>query len=169
MCDWVCYLIASLDSYATYVGASNNQPKRLDHHNNCDPTIKRKGAKRTANQTWIPVVIVSGFESKNACLSFEAGWKRLARRRNMERLFLLNEMSGLHLAYGGDQTWNRILDLLFFVCNLTIINEKFKLNVEQNYPMIPPDQLKLTVFLEDSIQDLPWPYFVKVKLRTNVF
>ena len=160
MCEWVCYLIMSLDSNDTYIGSSNNQPKRLSNHNNNDPSIKRRGAKRTRGQTWIPIVIITGFHHKNACLSFEAGWKRLAKRRSNERLELINQMSGTKLAYNMDTKWNRIMDLIYFMHNFTLIDTKFMLNYDIRHPVFQPDELVVNIFMEEWIKDLPWPYFV---------
>lgn len=160
MCDWVCYLIFSLDSNDTYIGSSNNQPKRLDAHNNNNPEIKRKGAKRTRGQTWIPLIIISGFHDKRACLSFEAGWKRLAKTRNSRRFYFINTMADTSLVYTKDTKWNRILDLLFFVHNTTLLDTKFRLNYDMRHPLNQPDIILVKVFLESWISELPWPHFV---------
>lgn len=162
MCDWVCYLIMSLDSNATYIGSSNNQPKRLANHNNCDPRIRRRGAKRTRGQTWITIIAIQGFPNKNACLSFESGWKRLAFSRSTRKLYFINIMSGLQLSYTGDTRWNRIMDLLYFTHNFTLYNDKFKINPTTKFPVCIPDQLTINIFMEEWIKDLPWPPFVSV-------
>ncbi|XWV26059.1 putative endo/excinuclease amino terminal domain protein [Tupanvirus soda lake] len=164
MCDWVCYLIMSLDSNDTYIGSSNNQPNRLIDHNNNDPSIKRRGAKRTRGQTWIPIVIISGFHHKNACLSFEAGWKRLYKKRNNNRLDLINFMTNLNLRYSDDTKWNRIIDLLYFTHNFTMIDTKFMLNYDMRHPLFEPEELTINIFMEDWISDLPWPHFVSTKI-----
>jgi predicted GIY-YIG superfamily endonuclease len=166
MSDWICYLIMSLDSNDTYVGSSNNQPKRLNDHNNNNPNIKRKGAKRTRGQTWVPILIISGFENKNACLSFESGFKRLAFRRNNNRLLLINKMSDQYLLYTKDTKWNRIMDLIYFMHNFTFIGNKFMINYDIRHPVNQPDNLIINVFMETWIKDLPWPYFVSVKKIT---
>jgi predicted GIY-YIG superfamily endonuclease len=153
----------SVDSNDTYVGSSNNQPKRLNNHNNNDPSIKRVGAKRTRGQTWTPVIVISGFHHKNACLSFEAGWKRLARRRSNKRLKLINEMVGINLCYSSDTRWNRIMDLIFFVHNFTLIDTKFMINYDIRHPIFQPEELIINVFIEDSIKKLPWPHFISIK------
>ena len=163
MCDWVCYLIMSLDSNETYVGSSNNQPKRLQNHNNNDPNIKRRGAKRTRGRTWIPILIVSGFHHKNACLSFEAGWKRLSKKRNNQRLFYINDMTNNSFRYGQDTRWNRIMDLLYFVHNFTFLDTKFCLNYDIKHPVNQPENMTINIFMEDWISELPWPHFIEVK------
>ena len=161
MSNWVCYLLMSLDSNCTYIGSSNNQPKRLDAHNNANPSIKRKGARRTRGQTWIPIIVVSGFHHKNACLSFEAGWKRLSKRRNNNRLEYINCMTNLNLRYTSDPKYNRIMDLLYFMHNFTLIDTKFKINYDCKHEINPPNQLTINIFMEEWIADLPWPYFVE--------
>ena len=157
MCEWQCYLIMSLDSKETYIGSSNNPAKRLCNHNRC------RGAKRTKGRTWIPIVIVSGFHHKNACLSFESGWKRLAKRRTNARLFYINQMCGTNLSYTGDSKWNRIMDLLYFVHNVSLLDTKYRLNYDMRHPLSIPDGMIIEVFLEDWFRELPWPYFVEIK------
>lgn len=160
MCDWVCYLIFSLDSNDTYIGSSNNQPKRLDAHNNNNPKIKRRGAKRTRGQTWIPLLVISGFIDKCSCLSFEAGWKRLAKRRNNMRLHPINMMCGVNFLYTNDTKLNRILDLLYYVHNFTFLGTKFRLNYDMRHPLNQPDLLTIKIFFEDWIKIFPWPHFI---------
>jgi predicted GIY-YIG superfamily endonuclease len=159
MCDWVCYLIMSLDSNDTYIGSSNNQPKRLNDHNNNNQS--RRGAKRTRGQTWVPVIVISGFSSKNACLSFESGWKRLSKRRNNDRLEAINCLDNLNLRYRRNTKQNRILDLLYFVHNITMVDNKFRINYDLKHPIIPPTELTINIFLDEWIEDLPWPYFIR--------
>ena len=163
MCDWVCYLIMSLDSNETYVGSSNNQPKRLDAHNNNDPKIKRVGAKRTRGRTWIPIIVISGFHDKCACLSFEAGWKRLSMKRTNDRLNFINILANTNLCYTGDTKWNRIMDLLYFVHNFTLLDTKFRLNYNMMHPLYQPEKIIIKIFFEDWISELPWPHFISFK------
>lgn len=158
MDDWVCYLIMSLDSKETYIGSTNNRQRRLNDHNNANPS--RKGAKRTRGKTWIPILYVSGFENKNACLSFESGWKRLSKKRNIQRLLLINEISNIKLNYNNDPKWNRIMDLLYFVHNITFIGTKFKLNSDVKHPVVLPENLFIEIMNEDWITELSWPYFI---------
>jgi putative endonuclease len=156
-CNWVCYLITSLDSNQTYVGSTNNFFNRLSKHNS------GKGAKRTKGQTWIPCIIISGFSHKNECLSFESGWKRLTFKRTNIRLELINLMAKTNLVYIKDPKWNRILDLLYFLHNVTLLGTKYKINYDIQHIINQPEGLVITVFVEDVISNLPWPYFVKVK------
>lgn len=162
MTDWVCYLIMSLDSNDTYIGSSNNQARRLcDHNNRCK---SRRGAKRTRGQTWAPILFISGFNSKNACLSFEAGWKRLSKRRSNSRLELINCMVddnlSYTLSYTRDPKWNRLMDLVYFTNNISFINGKFKLNHNFKHPIEAPNDLVINIFTEEWISELPFPYFV---------
>lgn len=161
MCDWVCYLIFSLENNKkTYIGSSNNQPKRLNAHNNNDPKIKRVGAKRTRGQTWVPLIIIGGFHDKRACLSFEAGWKRLSKGRNNGRLYFINEMTQTNLRYTRDTCYNRLLDLLYFVHNVTLLDTKFRLNHDMKHPLNQPEGLTIKIFFEKWMRDLPWPHFI---------
>lgn len=168
MCDWVCYLIMSLDSTETYIGSTNNCVKRLDNHNNNDPSIKRRGAKRTRGRMWTPIIIISGFHHKNACLSFESGWKRLARTRNNMRLVPINIMTDQSLVYSNDPRWNRLMDLLYFVHNFTLIGTKFMINYSIQHPVVQPDILIINIFMEEWIEDLPWPHFVHIHQLENI-
>jgi predicted GIY-YIG superfamily endonuclease len=152
--DWVCYLLTSLTTNRTYIGSSNDQPKRLEKHNS------GRGAKYTRGQTWIPIIVVSGFDHKNTCLSFESGWKRLSKTRSNAKLSMINEMSGLDLKYTTDSRWNRIMDLLYFVHHFTLLDTKFKMNYHMKYPIIQPEELHIDIFMEEWIERLPWPHFI---------
>ena len=164
MCDWVCYLIMSLDSTDTYIGSTNNYLNRLNNHNNNDSSIKRRGAKRTRGKTWIPIIIVTGFHHKNACLSFESGWKRLAKKRTNERLMFINTMTEQNFCYTGDTRWNRIMDLLYFMHNFTMIGTKFMINHDIRHPVFQPERLCINILIESWIKKLPWPYFVMTSM-----
>jgi len=153
---WVCYLIASLDSNETYVGSTNDQPKRLYNHNRAG----NYGAKRTRGRTWIPIVTLSGFPNKNSCLSFESGWKRLSKRRANNRFYPINCLADTNLRYEANTKWNRIMDLIYFVHNFTFIENKFKINYDLRHRVRMPHRLTLNIFMEDWIGLLPWPFFV---------
>lgn len=149
---WCCYFIASLHNNQTYIGATDNFVKRLNKHNT------GKGAKKTRGQTWIPYVIISGFHHKNACLSFESGWKRLAKTRSNKKLDGINLMTSQRLSYiGSDTRWNRILDLLFFLYTVTLEGTKYRMNY---FNTAPPQQLIINIYAEDIVSVLPWPYYV---------
>jgi putative endonuclease len=153
MCDYLCYMIASLDSNKTYIGSTNNFPKRFEKHNS------GTGAKSTRGQTWVPIITVAGFQTKNACLSFEAQWKRLSKKRTNSRFILMNMMGpSINLFYDSDTKWNRIMDLIYFMHNFTLVGDKFKLDCGTNLP----NQLTISIFSGEFIGDLPWPHFVKI-------
>lgn len=155
MTDWVCYMITSLKNNRTYIGSTNDFEKRLNKHN-CG-----RGAKYTRSDgPWIPVIVISGFHHKRACLSFESGWKRLSKKRSNGRLYFINIMTETFFSYGNDPKWGRIMDLLYFVHNFTLLDTKFKLNHSITYPVNQPDELKMSIFMEDWIMDLPWPHFI---------
>lgn len=145
----------SLDTDQTYIGSTNNLKKRLANHNNC------RGAKRTKGQIWVPILTISGFYHKNACLSFESGWKIRSHHRSNKQLHCLNIMCNTNFRYTKDARWNRIIDLLFFVHNVSLLDNKFVINYDIRCPVSPPENLTVTIFMEDWIKDLPWPYFVK--------
>lgn len=122
MTDWVCYLIVATDSAHTYIGATNNFIKRLQSHN--DTRKNRKGAKYTLGKHWMPLMIVSGFNGKRECLSFESGWKKLAKNRKNSRAFLTNN----NYLYTKDTHWNRTLDLFYFMHHFSLVGTHFKLH-----------------------------------------
>ncbi len=76
---WVCYLLKSVDSNKTYVGATNNLIKRLNDH--CGINGKSKGAKYTKGEMWYVVLYVEGFRNKIECLSFEYQFKKMRKKK----------------------------------------------------------------------------------------
>lgn len=159
----MCYMLISVTSNNTYIGSTNNMVNRLNSHNNNNPHIKRKGAKRTRGQTWVPAIIITGFGDKKECLSFEAGWKRLSKRRTNNRLCSINIMSGSSYHYTNNPDWNRIMDLLYFMHNFTFLDTKFILNTNTKHPVNTPDELIINIMIESWIKYLDWPYFVRCR------
>ncbi len=156
MCDWICYFIYSPSTKNTYIGSTNNFSSRLTKHNT------GRGAKYTKNKgPWIPILIISGFCDKIACLSFEAGWKKVSRKRTIHKLFYINQMIQSKLAYGSDTRWNRLMDLLYFVHNTTFIDNHFRVNYDMKHMIICPDTIIINIFIDDWIANLPWPYFIE--------
>lgn len=151
---WSCYIIFSLDTSKTYIGATNNPEKRLNAHNN------KGGAKYTRGEKWIHLLIINGFINKNACLSFESGFKKIAKNRTNSRFDVINLYYNTNLKYTNDTKYNRILDLLYFVHNITFIGYKFMINYNIQHPVFVPPVLYVKVIFEDLIKQLPWPYFV---------
>lgn len=80
---WVCYVLMSVDSGRTYVGATNNLLRRLNNHNRISGGSH--GARATRGEMWMPILFVSGFKDKIGCLSFESGVRRVVRRRGKKR------------------------------------------------------------------------------------
>ena len=79
MSNWVCYILKSIDSNKTYVGATDNLYRRLNDHNGING--KSKGAKATKGRIWMPILFISGFPNKIACLSFESGVRHVRKRK----------------------------------------------------------------------------------------
>ena len=88
VCNYVCYLLNSSISNRTYIGITNNLTKRLRQHNGeiCG------GAKYTRSfRPWKPILIVSGFYTKNQTLSFEYRVKKKRNNKNkLVTVYLLN-------------------------------------------------------------------------------
>lgn len=107
--EWSCYLIYCLDNNATYIGSTNNFKNRLKKHNT------GKGAKRTKGHLWAPAILISGFPSKDACLSFESCWKRMCHYRKQKKLDLINFIKKSNYRYGKNPLENRFLDLMIYL------------------------------------------------------
>jgi predicted GIY-YIG superfamily endonuclease len=152
--NWCCYLIMSLESNKTYIGSSNDCEKRLYNHNNT-----KAGAKYTKGQTWSTTIVVSGFENKRACLSFEAGWKKTAKRRNNQR-FYKEHICGYNITYTDCTVINRIYDLFYFVKQFAYCSPKFVLDTAVKLTSQPVN-LCITSNLYD-LSTIPWPWFVKI-------
>ena len=99
---WVCYLLKSVDSNKTYVGATNDLVNRLNDH--CGINGKSKGAKYTKGEMWYVVLYVKGFKNKIECLSFEYQFKRM-RKKNID----LSSYNLINL--GNESIKKRIQDL----------------------------------------------------------
>ena len=102
--NWLCYLIKSVDSNRTYIGATNNLLRRLNDH--CGINGKSKGAKATRGEMWYVVLYIDGFDTKIECLSFEYQFKILQyfksshekHTQHIECLFKLTHFINLHRA-----------------------------------------------------------------------
>lgn len=162
--NWKCYLIASLDNNWTYIGSTNNFPRRLKEHNG-----SKRGAKRTRGKTWIPILTISGFPNKNSCLSFESGWKRLSHNRNNKRFRIINHFSNISYKYSNDSRWNRILDLLYFLHYSAFIGNKFKLDKQLKLSFTPLEFMTIHTFIDFKINKICWPYFVVCKYFFDAF
>lgn len=158
MNNWVCYVILSDSTNQTYVGASNDAIRRLHNHN------RGAGAKRTKGQTWSHTFIVSGFECKRSCLSFEAGLKRLGKRRSNSRFKKINLAYNLELKYTRNFVSNRLLDLLYFVRNFSYVKPKFVMGCAEK---IRPRNLVLTYNAYEYMLDLPWPRFITIDIHPD--
>ena len=73
--SYVCYFLSNETHQRTYVGISNNVPRRLRQHNG---EIKGGARATRAYGPWHIEVIVTGFVNKSQCLSFE--WFMMAGR-----------------------------------------------------------------------------------------
>lgn len=69
------YLLSSLTSRDTYVGATVNLDRRLRQHNK----ELSGGAKATHKHQWERVAYVSGFPDWTAALQFEWAWKHVTK------------------------------------------------------------------------------------------
>lgn len=153
--DWTCYLLKSLDSNKTYIGATNNLPKRIATHN------AGKGAKYTRGQTWIPILHVTGFESKHACLSFESGWKKCHRYRSNKRLSSIQDI--IQITYANKPEHDRIVDLLYFLYHTTYIDSHYVMDAKRCMPLFL-SSLTVNVFQESQLLSLAWPLHVECKM-----
>jgi predicted GIY-YIG superfamily endonuclease len=111
-CDWLCYIIKSVDSNRTYVGATNNLLRRLNDHNGMNG--QSRGAKATKGQMWYPIVITKGFTSKNACLSFESSLRKIKTRKCNKKYKYKSNMLPIE---------KRIVDLYNLLYNPSTLNK----------------------------------------------
>jgi structure-specific endonuclease subunit SLX1 len=66
--QYICYILRNNDRSKTYVGITNNMPRRLRQHNGG----LRGGARYTrGGRPWKLVAFVRGFVNKSQALSFE--------------------------------------------------------------------------------------------------
>lgn len=71
-----CYFIQNAANTKTYIGSTNNFPRRIRQHNGeiCG------GARYTAGDCWKPAILLSGFTTWSQTLRFEYIWKHLKLR-----------------------------------------------------------------------------------------
>lgn len=75
--SYCCYLLRSSTSRRTYVGITNNLPRRIRQHNG----ELKGGAKSTrAGRPYDVAAFVEGFESMKQALMFEWAWKHATKR-----------------------------------------------------------------------------------------
>ncbi len=99
---WICYLIKSIDSNKTYIGATNNLQRRLNDH--CGINGLSRGAKYTRGEMWYVILFVSGFNNKQECLSFEYQFKKIK--------YSTIDLSSFNLNLSNvDRVYKRIRDL----------------------------------------------------------
>jgi predicted GIY-YIG superfamily endonuclease len=72
MNNYVCYCIRNDNENKTYIGSTNNFTKRIRQHN----SELSGGARYTHGDHWQPIIIFTGFISKNQALRFEYLWKK---------------------------------------------------------------------------------------------
>ena len=135
MNNWYCYLLKSVDSNKTYIGATNNLYKRLNNHNSL-----KYGAKYTRGENWYVILVISGFKGKRECLSFETGWHKINKRR--KKWIYKKSLKGINnriqqltnLLYLGNSLNKWInMDLTINILeniNIEILN---KYNINSNY------------------------------------
>ncbi|KAK1422855.1 hypothetical protein QVD17_18144 [Tagetes erecta] len=91
--NWSVYLILSTNPpIKTYVGVTNNFPRRLKQHNG---ELKGGAKASQAGRPWVCACIIRGFEGKSEACKFESKWKsvssKMTRKRNSK------DDGGLHL------------------------------------------------------------------------
>ena len=136
---WVCYLLKSVDSNKTYVGATNDLVKRLNDH--CGINGKSRGAKYTKGEMWYVILYVEGFRTKIECLSFEYQFKRMRKKKldlskyNLDDIVdntiskRINDLFKLILLNKPEHKWNKQYLKIIFENGKENISEKIdKLN-----------------------------------------
>ncbi len=77
VCPWVVYCLSTIDSSATYIGATVDPDRRLRQHNGEISGGARATGRRPGE--WQRICYVSGFKDKHEALSFEWHWKRASK------------------------------------------------------------------------------------------
>lgn len=72
--SYLCYMLTSTDRRRTYIGMTNNFPRRLRQHNG-ELVGGARYTSRAGTQPWTPVATVHGFTDKIDALRFEWWWK----------------------------------------------------------------------------------------------
>lgn len=98
---WLCYLLIS--GNRTYIGATINLITRLKKHNT------GKGAKYTKGRHWGVLLYITGFKTKQQCLSFEKNYQRMCRRRKNINAYSIG------LKYSSDAVSKRITDMYVLI------------------------------------------------------
>ena len=81
---------------------------------------------------------------------------------------LINLMTQTDLTYTRDTKWNRVLDALYFLHHVTLLDTKYMMNHDMRHPLHQPAGLTINMFMEDTvIANLPWPFFVELHSMKN--
>ena len=90
---YLCYLLASsTHGRKTYVGVTNDFPRRLRQHNG----LIKGGAKATrVGRPWNPLLTVEGFPTYKSSLQFEWMWKHMAPKKSHGKRARLTKLNAL--------------------------------------------------------------------------
>ena len=132
---WLCYLLMSNNSRKTYVGATINLINRLHKHNTC------KGAKYTRGENWSVACYVTGFHTKQQCLSFEKNWQRLCRRRKKCSSPLIGRLTDLFVLV--NKQWSR------YVCVPSLVPLQINWIIEDRLNQTVPEYIKVAYEFEE--------------------
>lgn len=109
------------------------------------------------------LVVVSGFPTKIAALSFEWHWKYVGRKRKVDRLFATGQ-EPTFLRSGKDAMDNRILDLLYLVHTYTWYGDQFMRNEPIWYPQMDhPLHIRFCV----PVIQMCWPAHITCQIEGN--
>lgn len=76
--SWCVYLVLSTNTpIKTYVGVTNDFPRRLKQHNG---ELKGGAKASRAGRPWICACLVRGFEDRSQACEFESKWKSFSRK-----------------------------------------------------------------------------------------
>ena len=87
--NWTCYVLITDNNTRTYCGVTTNMDNRLNKHN------LGIGAKATKGRKWNILFTITGFKTKNECMSFEYKLKhhnRLSTDIKENRINIANKL-----------------------------------------------------------------------------
>jgi putative endonuclease len=144
---WFCYLLKGIDTNKTYIGATLDVLRRVAEHNGT-----KKGAKYTRGHKWHVICYISGFETKNQCLSFEKNFQRMYRQRRKNKYAKYYK--------GNNHVVSRLIDLC------ALVSKKWSRYVPE--PALVP--LQINWIIETTLDDeITVPTYITVERDITAF
>jgi predicted GIY-YIG superfamily endonuclease len=104
MSNYLCYCIRNENENKTYIGITNNFKKRIRQHNG----ILSGGAKYTHGDKWSPIIILTGFISKNQVLRFEYLWKK-CKIKTTYKSGIMKRLEIMDYLFSKNDEWSNLI------------------------------------------------------------